>query len=136
MCIRDRHIGIIYAALVIFFSLFKKGAIKRIIQPVVILCVIWLFTFIAGAAPSVLRAAVMFTFILAGKMLNKNGNIYNTLAASAFILLITIPFYLWDVGFQLSYAAVLSIVIFYKRVNNLLYFQNKTCLLYTSDAAD
>jgi len=126
IAISGLHLGIIYAALVMFFSLFKQGKVIRIIQPVFILLVIWLFTGIAGAAPSVLRAAVMFTCILAGKMLNRNGNIYNTLAASAFILLVTNPFYLWDAGFQLSYTAVLGIVIFYKLVNNLLYFKNRT----------
>lgn len=125
IAISGLHIGVIYAALVMFFGLFKQQTIKRIFQPVCIVCIIWLFTFIAGAAPSVLRAAIMFSFILAGKTLNRNGNIYNTLAASAFLLLIANPFYLWDVGFQLSYTAVLSIVVFFKPVNNLLYFKNR-----------
>ncbi|HEX5152016.1 MAG TPA: ComEC/Rec2 family competence protein [Parafilimonas sp.] len=126
IAISGLHIGVIYSALVLFFSLFKSYRIKRWFEPVFILLIIWLFTLIAGGAPSVLRAAVMFTFILAGKVLNKNGNIYNTLAASAFILLISNPFFLWDVGFQLSYAAVFSIVLFYKPVNALLYFKNKS----------
>jgi competence protein ComEC len=126
IAISGLHIGVIYSALILFFSLFKSYQIKRWFEPVFILLIIWMFTLIAGAAPSVLRAAVMFTFILAGKALNKNGNIYNTLAASAFMLLIFNPFFLWDVGFQLSYAAVFSIVLFYKRVNALLYFKNKS----------
>jgi competence protein ComEC len=90
-----------------FFSLFKNGAVKRIIQTgCYIVCYLAVYVYCRRRALLYIRAAVMFTFILAGKMLNKNGNIYNTLAASAFILLITNPFYLWDVGFQLSYAAV------------------------------
>jgi competence protein ComEC len=125
IAISGLHIGVIYSTLILLFSLFKSSEFKRWIEPVVILSVIWLFTSIAGAAPSVLRAAVMFTFILFGKFLNKNGNIYNTLAASAFVLLISNPFYLWDVGFQLSYAAVLSILIFFKSISGLLYFKNK-----------
>lgn len=125
IAISGLHIGVIYGALIMFFSLFKSTKIKKWIAPFIILCVIWLFTFIAGAAPSVSRAAVMFTFILAGKFLGKNGNIYNTLAASAFVLLISNPFYLWDVGFQLSYSAVFSIIIFFKSINGLLYFKNK-----------
>jgi len=68
----------------------------------------------------------MFTCILIGKFINKSGNIYNTLAASAFILLVYNPFNLWDVGFQLSYAAVLSIVIFFKPINNIIYVENKS----------
>ncbi|MEO8712847.1 MAG: ComEC/Rec2 family competence protein, partial [Parafilimonas sp.] len=126
IAISGLHIGVIYGALIMFFSLFKSSKIKKWIAPVIILCVIWLFTLVAGAAPSVLRAAGMFTFILAGKFLGKNGNIYNTLAASAFVLLISNPFYLWDVGFQLSYAAVFSIVVFFKSINGLLYFKNRS----------
>ena len=126
IAISGLHIGVIYAALLSFFSLFKPSKIKRWLEPVLILLIIWMFTLIAGAAPSVLRASVMFTFLLAGKFLNRNGNMYNTLAASAFVLLLINPFYLWDVGFQLSYSAVFSIVLCYKKVSGLLYFKNKS----------
>lgn len=125
IAISGLHIGVIYGALIFFFSLFKSSKLKRIIEPVFILLIIWMFTLVAGAAPSVSRAAVMFTFIVAGKFLGKNGNMYNTLAASAFTLLVFNPFYLWDVGFQLSYSAVFSIVLFYKSIKGLLYFKNK-----------
>lgn len=125
IAISGLHIGVIYGALLSFFSLFKTKKIRKWIEPVIILLVIWMFTFIAGAAPSVLRASVMFTFLLFGRMMNKNGNMFNTLAASAFVLLLFNPFYLWDVGFQLSYSAVLSIVLCYKKICNLLYFKNK-----------
>jgi competence protein ComEC len=124
IAISGLHIGIIYSSLLMFFSLFRSSKAKRIIEPIFILAIIWLFTLVAGAAPSVLRSAVMFTCIVIGKFLNKNGNIYNTLAASAFILLIINPFYLWDVGFQLSYAAVIGIVLFFKPISNLFYFKN------------
>lgn len=126
IAISGMHIAIIYATLVWFFTFFKSSKLKKWLEPLIILIVIWMFTLMAGAAPSISRAAVMFTCILVGKFLNKNGNIYNTLAASAFILLVSNPFNLWDVGFQLSYAAVLSIVIFFKPVYNLFYIQNKS----------
>ncbi len=125
IAISGMHIAIIYATLIWFFKFFKSSKLKKIIEPIIILAVIWMFTLIAGAAPSIARASVMFTCILVGKFINKNGNIYNTLAVSAFILLVYNPFNLWDVGFQLSYAAVLSIVIFFKPINNLIYIQNK-----------
>lgn len=126
IAISGLHIALIYAALLKLFSIFRSSITRKWLEPVVILLVIWLFTLVAGAAPSVLRAAVMFTFILLGKFIGKNGNVYNTLAASAFVLLIINPFYLWDVGFQLSYAAVFSIIVFFRPVNNLLYFKNRT----------
>jgi competence protein ComEC len=68
----------------------------------------------------------MFTCIVLGQSLGrKNNSIYNTLAVSAFILLCINPFWLWDVGFQLSYAAVLSIIIFMRPIYNWFYFKNK-----------
>src|SRR5262249_36907228 len=86
---------------------------------------LWLFSLLAGAQASVLRSAVMFTCIVLGKNFSRSSSIYNTLAVSAFILLCYDPFWLWDVGFQLSYAAVLSIVIFVKPIYNWFYIRNK-----------
>ncbi|MCY7423018.1 MAG: ComEC family competence protein, partial [Chitinophagaceae bacterium] len=125
IAISGLHLGMIYGTLVWFFKLFKKRKWLWWIKPLVILLVIWIFSLIAGAAPSILRSAVMFTFILAGESLAKKLTIYNTLAASAFTLLCFNPFALWDVGFQLSYAAVLSIVLFMQPVYNWFYFKNK-----------
>jgi competence protein ComEC len=67
----------------------------------------------------------MFTCIVIGENMGKKTSIFNTLALSAFILLCYDPFWLWDVGFQLSYAAVLSIVIFMQPIYHLFYIRNK-----------
>ena len=67
----------------------------------------------------------MFTCIIIGEGFFKKGNIINTLAFSAFILLCWNPFWLWDVGFQLSYSAVLSIIIFMRPIYNWFYIKNK-----------
>ena len=69
-----------------------------------------MYAMITGLSPSVLRAATMFSFVIMGTVLNRNSSIYNTLAASAFFLLIVNPNLLFEVGFQLSYIAVLGIV--------------------------
>jgi len=86
---------------------------------------LWLFTFIAGAQPSVLRSAVMFTCMVLADGFSRKTSVYNSLAFSAFVLLCVNPFWLWDVGFQLSYSAVLSIVVFMKPVYNWVYIKNK-----------
>jgi competence protein ComEC len=80
---------------------------------------------LAGAQPSVLRSALMFSCIVLGESLDRKTSIFNTLACSAFMLLCINPYWLWDVGFQLSYAAVLSIVVFMRPIYNWLYFKNK-----------
>jgi competence protein ComEC len=95
------------------------------IRPVIIITGLWLFTLLAGAQPSILRSALMFTCIILGESLSKKSNIYNTLAFSAIVLLCINPYWLWDVGFQLSYAAVLSIILFFQPVYNWFYIKNR-----------
>lgn len=125
IAISGLHLGMIYGALIWIFGRFKKRQWNRFTKPITILLVLWMFTFIAGAVPSILRSAVMFTCIVIGESISRKTSIYNTLAASAFILLLINPFFLWDVGFQLSFAAVLSIIAFSKPISNWFYFQNK-----------
>lgn len=82
---------------------------------------IWGFALLTGASPSVLRAAGMFSMLILGIHLHRYSNIYNTLAASAFLLLCFRPFMLMELGFQLSYLAVLGIVYFQPRLYRLWY---------------
>ncbi|MFP5042041.1 ComEC/Rec2 family competence protein [Parasediminibacterium sp. JCM 36343] len=125
IAISGLHLGMIYGLIVSLFSFFKPSRWIKLAKPVTIIIVLWGFSFIAGAAPSILRSAVMFTFIALGEGIGKRTNIYNNLAASAFVILLINPFSLWDVGFQLSYAAVLSIVLFSKHIQHWFYFENK-----------
>jgi competence protein ComEC len=125
IAISGLHLGMIYIFLVFLLKPFSRTRAGRWVKLLVILTVLWLFTLLAGAVPSILRSAVMFSFILLGETLNRKSSIYNTLAASAFTMLCINPYYLWDVGFQLSYAAVVSIVAFSKPVYNWLFVKNK-----------
>ncbi len=125
IAISGMHLALIYGLLVLLFRPFQKQRWVRWVKPVTILFVLWGFSFIAGAAPSILRSTVMFSFIVLGNSIGKRGNIYNNLAASAFVILVFDPFSLWDAGFQLSYAAVLSIVIFSGPIRKWFYFNNR-----------
>jgi len=126
IAISGLHLGLIYWLLGLIVKPLRKNKKLQWLPPVFIITGLWLFSLLAGAQPSVLRSAVMFTCIVLGQTLGrKNNSIYNTLAVSAFILLCINPFWLWDVGFQLSYAAVLSIVIFMRPIYNWFYFKNK-----------
>lgn len=126
IAVSGMHLALIFWLLNLLFSPLLKNRKTKWLHPVLVLGVLWLFTLIAGGAASIVRAAVMFTFILVGKSLHRNTSVYNSLAGSAFLLLCYNPYWLWDVGFQLSYAAVLSIVIFYKPIYNRLYISNKS----------
>jgi len=95
------------------------------IHALLIIAIVWLFTFIAGAIPSVVRAAIMLTVYSFAGVLRRKYLVYNALAFSAFILLVINPNTLWDAGFLLSYSAVLSIAFFYKMILNQAKFENK-----------
>ncbi len=125
IAISGLHLGLIYWLLVQLFKPLQKRKKLKWLRPVLIITGLWLFSLLAGAQPSVLRSALMFTCIVAGESFGRKSSIFNTLAFSAFILLCINPYWLWDVGFQLSYAAVLSIIIFLKPIYNWFYIKNK-----------
>ena len=125
IAISGMHLALIYVLLVWVFAKIPLVNKSKWLQLVLILTCLWLFSILTGASPSVLRAAVMFSFIAVGKNFFKQASIYNSLAASAFVLLCYNPYYLWAVGFQLSYLAVLSIVVFQKSIYNCIYIKNK-----------
>ena len=125
IAISGLHLGLIYWLLLQLLRPLQRRKYIKWLRPVIIVLGLWLFSLLAGAQPSILRSAIMFTCIVLGENLSKKTSIYNTLALSAFILLCYNPYWLWDVGFQLSYSAVLSIIIFMQPIYNLFYIKNR-----------
>ncbi|MCB9305030.1 MAG: ComEC family competence protein [Lewinellaceae bacterium] len=120
LAVSGTHVGLLYAGL--FFLLRRlrmRGIWGRLLENVVLLAAIWSFTFLTGATASVLRASVMFSTYLIGKAIFRKASVWNVLPASAFILLLYNPYFLFDAGFQLSYAAVAGMVFFYPRLYRL-----------------
>ena len=125
IAISGMHLGMIYVLLLFLLKPMDRWKQLRWAKALLILTLLWLFSLLTGGGASILRAVIMFSAITAAELFQRKGNIYNSLAASAFVLLMFNPFLLWDVGFQLSYAAVLSIVLFMKPIYNWLTIQNK-----------
>ncbi len=125
IAISGMHLGLIYLMLEFLLAPIKRLKGFDWLRPILLLAALWLFTLLAGAGPSITRAALMFSCIVLGEIFQRRAGIYNPLAASAFILLCINPYWIWDLGFQLSYAAVLSIAIFMKPIYNLFFVQNK-----------
>ncbi len=119
------HLGLIYGLLMFLLKAMNRNKRLKVLKAVLIIVLLWLFSLLTGASASVLRAVLMFTCIAFGDVVGKKGNIYNSMAFSAVSLLFFNPFLLWDVGFQLSYAAVLSIVLFMKPIYHWFSIQNK-----------
>ena len=124
IAISGLHLGIIYWILLALTRPLKRRSLLWL-RFLVIITGLWVFSLLAGAQPSVLRSAVMFTCLAFSTVIDRKGSMYNTLALSAFVLLCINPYWLWDVGFQLSYLAVLSILLFFKPIYNGCYFPNK-----------
>lgn len=109
IAISGLHLGLIYLVLGWLLDCLPVIQHKPAMKSIIIFLLLWIFTAITGASASVLRSAVMFSCLLFGKALDKQGNSANTLAASACLLLMFNPMLLWDLGFQLSYAAIIGI---------------------------
>lgn len=125
LAVSGLHVGIIYLVLNILLSWFAIFARLKKAKYTLILFVLWGYAFLTGLSPSVMRATVMFSFVLFGQITNKKVSIYNSLAASAFFLLLINPLLLFELGFQLSYIAVIGIVFFHPRIYKLIYFRYK-----------
>jgi len=116
IAISGMHLGMIFGLLLLIFKPLGNSRHMRLLRMMLILSCIWLFTLLTGAAPSITRAAVMFSILAIGQHWRRNISVYNTLAAAAILLLVFDPYVLWNVGFQLSFTAVLSIAIFYSPI--------------------
>lgn len=119
LAVSGLHVGIIYlvfSSLLFFFNKIKYG---NYIKAILLVIVLWAYALLTGMSPSVLRAATMFSFVTIGASLKRQTNIYNTLAASAFVLILYNPYIILKVGFQLSYLAVLGIVYLQPKLYNL-----------------
>jgi len=125
IAISGLHLGLIYWLLVKLLRPLSNHRKLKWAVPLLLITGLWIFTLLAGAQPSVLRSAIMFSCIVVGNSLSRKSSIYNSLALSAFILLCYNPYWLWDAGFQLSYTAIIGIATFMKPIYGLIRFKNK-----------
>jgi competence protein ComEC len=123
LAVSGGNVAVIFLLLNFLLYYLKKYRVGIILHTLIIITGIWCYALITGLSPSVLRAATMFTFIIVGNNLSRKPDIYNSLAASAFILMCFNPFLLFDVGFQLSYAAVIAIVLLQPMLYKSLYLK-------------
>ncbi len=113
------HVGIILLILRFFTMPLRRIRYGSIIQTVFLIAALIGFAFLTGASPSIRRAVTMFSFVAIGLGFNRKTSTFHALAVSAFVLLVHDPRLLFQVGFQLSYTAVLSIVLIQPLLANL-----------------
>ena len=119
LAVSGLHVGIVYLIIMSLFSFLGKRGRWFIVKQLLILLFLWGYVFITGMPVSVIRAAIMLSFFCIGALFHKRGFTYNTLAAAAFFILLINPFYLFSVGFQLSFASVFSILFFQPKLSVL-----------------
>lgn len=130
LAVSGLHVGILFFTFSFCFGFLQKQKTGRLAYVILSITFLWCYAFITGFSPSVLRASTMFSLIIIASNINRRANIYNTLAASACLLLLINPNNLFEVGFQLSYTAVFGIVFLQPRLAGLWPIQNKIALFF------
>jgi competence protein ComEC len=116
IAISGLHLGLIYWLLVQLLNPFQKRRYMKWLRPVIIISGLWLFSLLAGAQPSILRSAVMFTCIVIGAGIGRKSSIYNSLAF-----------------FCLCIALLESILAMGRRLPTLLFRCSEHCHFYASN---
>ena len=119
LCVSGLHVGILYLLFNYLLFFLNTSKRRRLVKNWILIFLIASYAVITGLSPSVMRASLMLIVIIFGRMQERKISIYNLLAFSAFILLLVNPFLIREIGFQLSYMAVLGIVIVFPRLRPL-----------------
>ena len=119
------HIGILTIILTFLLKPIKLLRRGKLIRSLVVVLLLWYYTYITGFSSSIIRATIMFSIIVIGHGMRREVNIFNSLAIAALVLLIINPNYLFDVGFQLSFSAVIGIVWIFPLFSRLWRPKNK-----------
>lgn len=119
------HVGIIYVMLGFMLGFLDKWKRTRKIKWIAVILFLWFYAFVTGLSPSVSRSVFMFSLFAVAKITDRQSSVYNNIFLSAFVLLIINPMWLFNVGFQLSYSALLSILYFQPKIAKWLVFKNR-----------
>lgn len=115
LAVSGMHVAIVWLAMSwLLYPLRLLGKPGKYAAAIILITGVWAYAVFTGASSSALRAAAMVSFLIIGQSFNRKHSPFNTLAASAFVLLCANPYLLMDAGFQLSYLAVAGILVFDK----------------------
>jgi len=119
LSVSGMHVAVIYVVIGFFLGFLDKRRWQKILKAVLIMVFLWCYAFLTGMSAAVIRATIMFSFVVFATCMDRKSQIYNTIFMSILVMLIYNPNFLYDVGFQLSYAAVLSIIFFQPIINKI-----------------
>jgi ComEC/Rec2-related protein len=119
LSVSGMHVGLIFTILTFLFGWWGESARIRIWRGVLVLLALWAYAGLTGGAPSVLRATIMFSLFTVANMSAQRSDNLNSLFSAAFLLLLWEPAMLWQISFQLSFLAVLGIILIYRPLGSL-----------------
>jgi len=126
LAVSGLHVGIVYGILSFLSGRFFRR--NHPAQALIILLCVWAYALVSGLAPSVFRAAFMFSLLTLGQVWSRSSKGLNTLAATAVCMLCIEPRWLQDIGFILSFSAVGGIMLFYQRIEKAWQPRSKALL--------
>ncbi len=132
LAVSGLHVGVILLFLHWLLGPLKRFKKGKIVKTLLIIICLWGFALLAGLSPSVVRAVTMFSFIAIGLEINRRTSTLNSIFLSLLLLLLINPQWIFEVGFQLSYLAVLSIVLLQPLLSGL-YFPSNRIIKYFWD---
>ncbi len=125
IAISGMHLGVIYFMINYLIGFFFKKRGLQFVSLSITLPFLWMFSFVTGGSASVMRSVIMYSFIILSNVFTKHNNTLNSLLGAAFFMVFIQPDIIHDIGFQLSFAAVMSIVCFYSVIKKKIYVHNK-----------
>lgn len=125
LAVSGMHVALIYWLLKPLFNRLWGKSRARKLKTIVPIVLLWFYAAITGFSPSVLRAAWMFSFVIVADNFGMRNTIYNTMAASAILLLAFDPSVAFSMGFMLSYLAVIGIAAIHPALHRMRYFQSR-----------
>jgi competence protein ComEC len=124
LAVSGLHVGIIMQILMVFLGFFSKW-IDRKTSILLVVGIMWIYAVLTGLSPSVLRAVFMFSVLVLAQISGKQHDSVNSLFFTAFVIFLFDPYTLFDIGFQLSFLAMLGIFLFYRQIEEVVFIDNK-----------
>ncbi len=124
LAVSGLHVGILFTLIIHFFKLFGRW-ISKFQATLITIVIAWVYAYITGFSPSILRSVIVFSLIFFNEITQKKRNDLMLMSLSALMLLVYDSNYLFDLGFQLTYAALIGIYVFYPYFKNIYKVKNK-----------
>lgn len=125
LALSGMHLGVFYLLLITLLPLRGTNRMLLLVRELLVVLLLWAFAFVAGLSPSIVRAAILFTLMSVGRCLRQDSSAVSSLSFAAIVMLLFSPHLLFDLSFQLSFAAVFSVLLLVPPMQSALRVQER-----------